>query len=129
MKETLIKNIAVVPIEGTSHLKMVWPRMVEPVDVTVAFRDIVLCLNEASAPVHIMVDIRQDPNFPMQATIFEALNGPFKHPKMGQWLVLGNSSKARAIANVLSKIGRRNSIHWFEDEDRALRFLAELSES
>lgn len=123
MNTTAISSVIVLPVEERNILKMVWNRQVTSDDVSTAFHEITALLDKSSQQIDIIVDIRQNPNFPLQTTISETLRGPFNHPKMGKWLVIGSSLMAKVIANVLINMGQRDNILWFDDEDALNTFL------
>src|SRR5581483_12105606 len=85
---TTTRTVEIFPTERSNVLNMVWSRKVDSADVAFTFRAVTEILDKSTEAVHIIVDIRQDPKFPLQTTISETLSGPFRHAKMGQWLVL-----------------------------------------
>jgi hypothetical protein len=52
-----------------------------------------------------------------------ALRGPFRHPRLAEWLVYGTNTSARRIGDLLTKASRRNNIRWFDTEDEVLGYL------
>jgi hypothetical protein len=74
--------------------------------------------------VYVVVDILSNPQFPMLETINEAMTVQ-RNPKLGGWVVVGNSTLARLIATTLKNVSRRDNVRWFKDHDAAQHFLAE----
>ena len=103
-----------------------WASYVAETDVRPAFRNLTRLLDVAHGPVHVIVDLRNDPRLPLQTTISETMSGPFMHRNMGRWLVIGSNNRAAIIAAVITKVGRIDSIFWFETEEEALAHLATL---
>lgn len=106
----------------TSHvLVMTWQHNVEKNDVTAAFNDIRLRLREADGPIQIIVDITSKPDFPIQATVSNAMHDVFGHPNLERWLVVGENTGAKLIASALEKFRRRGNIFWFKTLNEAYR--------
>lgn len=100
-----------------------WAHSVRRDDVTAAFRDLNGILNSVSEPIYVFVDLRERPNFPLADTLRGALDGPFRHPMLKEWLVIGSSAMAHTIGRMLSSITRRNNIKWFDTQDEAVDYL------
>lgn len=100
-----------------------WAHAVRREDVVQAFRDLNAILNAASDPIYVFVDLRERPNFPLGDTLRGALDGPFRHPKLKEWLVIGSSPMAHTIGRMLSSITRRHNIKWFNTEQDAINYL------
>jgi hypothetical protein len=49
------------------------------------------------------------------------MHGVYGHPKLERWLVAGESTSAKLIADALEKIRRRGNIVWFKNLDDAYR--------
>jgi hypothetical protein len=112
--------IGITILERERILKMTWAREVDVFDVVIAFQQVTRHLDCAQEPLALMLDLRQDPQFPIQATITEALNGPFAHPMAREWLIVGRNALAEMAVNLLRSIERRGKIHWFDDEASAI---------
>ena len=106
-----------------------WAPYVAEADIRPAFHELTRRLDEAHSPVQVLVDLRQNPRLPLQTTIFETMNGPFLHPNMGLWLVVGTNPRAEIIATVITRVGRMDSILWYKTEAEALRKLEALEAS
>lgn len=108
-------------------LHMTWQKHPSRTDTLEAFKQIRLYLRQASSPIHIVVDIRKNPVFPLAVT----LNGAMQqqaHKYMGRWLVIGINPMARLIARTLNTMIVDN-IEWFDTEAEAYQRLAELQQS
>lgn len=104
---------------------MIWEHTVEKEDVTHAFHDLIECLDAASTPQYVIVDLRADPRFPLIETFRAALNGPFRHPNLSEWLVVGANSVARSIGSALVSVSSRDNIRWFNTYEEALDYLSD----
>jgi hypothetical protein len=94
---------------------MIWRKDVLDRDVQAAFVRINQYLNELPAPVYVLVDIRCSPHFPLITTIKGALSGPFTHPHLLAWLIVGKNSMAQVIEHTLSTFTGRHNVLWFTD--------------
>jgi hypothetical protein len=101
-----------------------WERWVVEADVRPAFHEMTHRLDTARQPVHVLVDLRADPRLPLQTTISETLSGPFMHPNMGEWLVIGTNARAHFVADMITRVGRQNSIRWFQTDTEAFEHLS-----
>jgi len=117
-------TITVEPINGYDILQMTWGPQVEEHDIAVAFRTIASFLKQSTQRIDVIVDISSNPHFPMQTVISETLGGPFNHPQMGMWVVVGVSRAAHIVANVLSRLGSRDRVFRFATQQEALSYLA-----
>lgn len=114
------ESITVEPVEGYSALKMTWPVHPTEEHVRVAFEQIVAYLNAAQQTVHVIVDLRSDPNIPVTYTFHHVVQGPFNHDRMGNWLVIGKNPRAELVSRLMNVIRRRDNILWFDTEDQAM---------
>lgn len=121
--QTDMPTVYVEPIHGRNAVRMVWAKDPSGADVYRAFKDITAYIKTSVAPVYILVDITCKPRFPMNETIRGAINGPFRNPQVAEWLVVGTTPQARAIARTLTGVTRRENIQWFHTEDAALTYL------
>jgi hypothetical protein len=120
-------TVTIEPIKDHPNaLRLNWERWVVEADVRPTFHELTHYLDEAFAPVNVLVDLTSDPRLPLQTTISETISGPFMHPNMGMWLVVGTNQRAQIVANVITLVGLRDSIRWFESEAEALAFLDQL---
>src|SRR5687767_1737208 len=98
-------TVRVEPVEGyTNAYWLLWERQVKEIDIAPAFHKLTQALDAANGPVYVIVDLRQDPNMPLAATVQETMAGPFRHANMGEWLVIGQNWRAEMIANVITKV-------------------------
>lgn len=101
---------------------MRWGSQPSVVNVNHAFDVLKLHLHNATSAVTIIVDIRSDPNFPLQVTGRRAL-AITRHPDFEQWMVVGSNRSAQMISNVLKSVVNAK-ISWFESCEDALAHLA-----
>lgn len=99
------------------HLHFVWSSSPQPADVVAAFDDIVDHLNNQMTRVHIVVDVRSDPRFPLGTTLTGAIRAQ-QHLLMGRWLVIGANWMSEFIGRTITSVGKQN-VEWFEDEEGA----------
>jgi hypothetical protein len=109
-------------IEPFNYLKMTWPHHIDDIEVKMAFQKIAEVLEQASEPLYVVVDVRQNPRFPLKATLAEA-RSVHVHPRLRGWLVIGSNWLARAIDRTLSSLTRRKSVQWFDSEDAVIAYL------
>jgi len=121
-----LSTVAVAPLEGRNAIVLRWDAWIDEFDVPAAFHGLTAELDRASLPVHVIVDLTRNPNLPLATTINETLSGPFSHPMMGEWLVIGSNRRAEIVARAITAVGLRTNIHWFETLADALAFLETL---
>lgn len=123
------RTVTVEPLSAENVLRMTWQKWVTEEDVYAAFKIITTALVESQNDLFVIVDLRNNPNFPLNATVTGALYGPYRNPRLKEWLIIGSNSTARLIARLLNSISRRDNIHWFNSEDEALAYLATLQQT
>jgi hypothetical protein len=104
---------------------MTWQRQVQTEDVKVAFSQIMDHLKQKQTPLYVVVDILRNPNFPVGTTITAALLGPYRHPDLAAWLVVGSNWMAKSIERALANVTGRKNVLWFDTMEAALRHLAD----
>lgn len=117
------KTVRIEAVAGYRALWMIWSHQVNRQDVNPAFRELVNLLNQARGPLRVVVDLRQNPQFPLNETLTGALSGPFRHPHLAEWLMIGSSPMAQAIARALSAVTLRRNLLWFESEAEVFAYL------
>ncbi len=117
--------VTVTPIEGQPAFLMTWPHIVDKESIRSAFRDIMDGLDTTDKPLYVVVDLRNNPDFPMTETIQGAYWGPFRHYRLAEWLVVSTNVLGRMIGHTLATITRRNNIKWFETMEEAMLYLQE----
>jgi hypothetical protein len=123
-----LPTVRVEALRGLDNvLRLFWETRIVEADVRPAFEALTSALDKAQHHTHVLVDLTCDPNIPLAATMQATIAGPFRHPKMGEWVVVGTNWRARMIADVIARVGPRDNIHWFDTEDQALVFLRKLS--
>ncbi len=113
-------------VEGYPAMVMRWEHAIHSRDVSVAFRDINERLDAADEPMYVLVDLLENPQFPLLDTIAGALWGPFRHPTLNEWLVIGTNTLARVIARSLSNATRRNNIRWFSSYEEVYAYMDKM---
>jgi hypothetical protein len=110
--------------EHTDIIHMTWRRRVMSADVYTAFTTINDILEASDHPLYVIVDIRSNPNFPLTATIDGALSGPYRNPKLKEWLILGSNPVARIVERTLRTMAQRRNVVWFSTEAEIEAYLA-----
>lgn len=120
------RSVFVTRLDGDldGMLRMTWRKHPSRTDTIEAFKVIHLHLRQATSPVHIIVDIRNNPVFPLAVTLNSAMQQQ-SHRQMGHWLVIGINPMARLIARTLSTIVA-NNIEWYESEAEVYQRLSIL---
>ncbi len=121
-------SILVDMFEEQCAIRMIWPRHVAPGAVRDAFNQITRYLNQNDCPIHVIVDIRSEPNFPVVETAVHALAGPQRHANLAGWLVVGSSPAARKIEGLLTQVTRKETVQWFDTEEEALEAARALKQ-
>jgi hypothetical protein len=112
------------PLDGyTNVLEMILERQVALVDERPAFQKIIAALEQSDDSLYIVIDLSHNPRMPMNETIMEAFLGPYRHPRLDEWLVVRPNIGARKIAQTLTRLLRRDNIHWFDTYDDVLAYL------
>ena len=111
------------PTNAPNVIQMTWQQQVVEEDVQAAFGSITQYLAQTLEPIYVIVDLVAKPNFPMATTISEALRGPFGHPQLAGWVIVGGNRAASVIEKVLSNITRRKNVYWVENYADAKAFL------
>jgi hypothetical protein len=118
-------TVVVEPLDDEPALRMTWQQNVTYTDLKQAFADIHKRLNESATPLYVIVDISSHPKFPLSATVAEAAAGPYRNPKLIEWLVIGSDGMARLIANLLGALTGRRNVKWFQSEAEVLAYMEE----
>lgn len=121
--ETPSKTVHVEDFGEFPAVKMTWQREVNYPDLSDAFRKIEEKLNNSVQPLYVVVDITRNPNFPLNTTVAEAAAGPYRNPKLVEWLVIGSNLGARMIERLLSSITGRHNVRWFKSEAEVTAYL------
>ena len=125
-----VDTVRIEPVTGHEPaLWMIWDRWPAEAAVTRACESMVAHMDAADQPVHVLVDLRSNPNFPMRVTVMDVLEGPARHCKMGDWLVIGANRLAKVIGSVVSRVTRRENIRWYDTEEQTLAALDKLMNS
>jgi len=114
-------------LDNAAAIRMVWERYVNSSDVSNAFKAINEILNQSESPLYVVVDIRNDPQFPLSSTLNGALFGPHRHAKLKGWLVLGTNPMARVIEKVLSSVTGIHNIQWFKQPEDVFAYLEQTA--
>jgi len=116
-------TVEVTCLEGSNTLRMRWQHHVLPHDVAHAFQQITDRLDVSDASLYVVADLTSNPRIPLKETISALLAGPYRHPRLAEWLIVGSNLEARSVANALFAITRRSNVRWFDTERDALDYL------
>jgi hypothetical protein len=115
-------TVSVEKIRGKKNvLLMTWQQKVDPADVRRAFQVIQAALDSSSNEMCVVVDLRQNPVFPLTETMISAIR-PYQHQLLSEWLIIGVNRGAKAIESFLSKLTGRHNVLWFDTEAEALAY-------
>lgn len=123
----VLPTVNVTPIDDHNALLMSWDSRPNQRDVSDAFQQINAALEKAQSPLYVVVDLRANPAFPLQSTIFGALPA-YRHPMLHQWLIVGKNRAAQIIESTLSISTRRKNVLWFDTMEAALAHLAQAGD-
>jgi hypothetical protein len=123
MEATANRAITVEYSEEFKALWMAWGKGAQGRDVHHAYREISAYLETQDEPICIVVDLRENIYMPVRETVTGALFGPYKHPMVGAWLVIGANSFAQHVASMLQAVTRQDMVVWFKDEMEVASYL------
>ncbi len=101
---------------------MTWGHVIYEADARIAFEKLRSVLEKAKTPISVVVDIRANPRFPMKLILTEG-RGPYTHPMLGEWLIIGTSLIAHSIESTMSRFYGRRNVHWFRTEEEVMTYL------
>ncbi len=110
-------------------LLMQWQPQARGQDVHLAFETIQQHLEQSDQPMFVMVDLSQMITMPIPETVRGALNGPYRHDKLREWLVISTNAAARVVEQMLARITRRYNVRWFRNRTEALAYLESCKKS
>lgn len=116
------------PVEGYNALYTKWHRKVSGADLADAFNQINAALAEAVTPLHLIVDLSENPSIPIHTTVAKILQGPAFHPMMGYWLIVAPNTTIRIVVNAVSAIDPKVTHSWHSTVDDAVEYLYEKAE-
>jgi hypothetical protein len=120
------ETVTVKAINDYPALLMSWELKAKKEDIKKAYHEISQALDEAKSPMYVVVDLRRNIQMPLKETVAGAFLGPYNHPKLAAWLVIGGHRMARIVANSLSQMGREQRVEWFDSEIEVYARLKEL---
>ena len=92
-------------------------------DVNHAFKEVDTLLYQATEPLYVVLDLRTDPRIPLVATLQAASFGPYRNPRLKEWLIIGSSPVAHTIVRILGATTGRHNVRWFVTEDEVKAYL------
>lgn len=118
-----MSTIIVSEIKGYQYaLRMEWQKHPKLHDINDAFDVILKKLTTTDQKIYIIVDISTNPRFPLSMTVSRA-SQVHRHPKMGDWLVVGSNTMAKFIGSTISALSE-SKVLWFDTEEDALHHLS-----
>jgi predicted RNA-binding Zn ribbon-like protein len=109
-------TVQVEPIADYPAILMKWERKGEVAHIRQAYRKISELLDNSTTKLYVVVDLRENIGMPLKETISGALFGPYNHPKLIAWLVMGGHPLAKAVANTLRAVTQKQRVEWFDTE-------------
>lgn len=109
-------------------VRMVWEQQVNEADVLPMFTMLTRQLNASPRPMTVIVDLSNKPQMPLTETLTGAMSGPFGHPNLGYWIMIGSTRVARIVENVLKKVLRQHNTIWFDTHEEAYAFIREKAQ-
>ncbi|MBZ0315619.1 MAG: hypothetical protein K8L91_04305 [Anaerolineae bacterium] len=122
---------ATVYLENTEFpfvVRMVWAQQVNEADVLPTFTMLTRQLNASPRPITVIMDLSNKPQMPLAETLTGAMSGPFGHPNLGYWVMIGTTRVARIVENVLTKVLRQQNMIWFDSHEEADAFIREKAQ-
>jgi hypothetical protein len=119
-------TVTIKAINGYPALLMTWELKATKEDIKRAYHEIMQALEQSKTPLYVVVDLRRNIQMPLKETVAGAFFGPYNHPKLGAWLVVGGHQMARIVANSLSQMTREHRVEWFDSEIEVYSRLKEL---
>jgi hypothetical protein len=120
-----IKSTIIVKSINEMALLMQWEATTNRSDITAAYSEIQRVLEQATSPMYVIVDLTQNPQMPMRETLTGALFGPYGHPMLAQWLVVGKHNIGLMVARLLERTTGKKQVTWFNTIDAALEFVTQ----
>ncbi|MCS7071541.1 MAG: hypothetical protein NZM00_08555 [Anaerolinea sp.] len=108
---------------GIVHLRVTWASVVDGVAINTTFRTMQMYLDATQTPLPVIFDMSQCVRFSAPDVLRGALFGPFRHPMLDEWLVIGADTLARNVGRVLSNVTGIHNIHWFFTHEQAYTHL------
>ncbi len=110
-------------------ISMTWPKYVTPEQVTQAFTEVGQHLSAAQHPMFIVVDIRNNPKFPVPTTLTGALSSAYRSKNLREWLIIGSSTTARFLDRTLATLTGLSLVRWFTDESAVAAYVAQRTDT
>ena len=116
-------GITMETIANLPAIKLVWKARVTGNEVHSIFNHLQAQLSEAEVPHYIVLDLSANPQFPLKETTAAALFGPYRHPMVIEWLVVGSSEYWKLIEQTLASATNERKIRWFDTVDEAADYI------
>jgi hypothetical protein len=97
-----------------SAIKLVWNSAVTEQGVREGFNRVQAQLTESESPQYIIMDISTNPQFPLKETTAAALFGPYRHPMLLEWLIIGDSEQWHFVEHMLHRATNERKMRWFD---------------
>jgi hypothetical protein len=121
-------TVTVHHLERPPAVRLVWMSGVDGSDLRAALGDLAAHLDDSEQPHYVIMDIRRDPRFPLADTVLDALVGPFRHEKLLEWLIVGDSPAAREAECELQRLTGQGGLRWFDTHYDTLAYLNRQSQ-
>lgn len=119
----LCTEVSLEHYHGVVHLRVTWTGSVDGTAINTTFRDLQSYLDAARNPLPIVFDMSQCTRFSAPDALRGALFGPFRHPLVDEWLIIGADALARNVGRVLTNVTGIDNIRWFFTHEQAYTHL------
>jgi hypothetical protein len=110
-------------MNGLPAVRVTLEREVASHDVSNAFKLLSTWVAEYPDGLYVVVDLRENPNFPLAANINGTLFGPHRTPNLREWLVIGSHQTARLTERALAAVTGFSNVRWFKNDVEAIAYL------
>ncbi|MDQ7026031.1 MAG: hypothetical protein Q9P01_01670 [Anaerolineae bacterium] len=114
-----METVSIRHIDNIPALFMVWDADIKAKDVSQAYQQITTELDQSETLKYIIVDLTSNPNMPFAETLRGALYGPYKHPMLKQWLVVGDHQVGHMVSRLLFSTTGKKHVIWFDSIEDA----------
>ena len=106
-----------------SAIKLVWDSAITEQGVREGFSRVQAQLSESEAPQYIIMDVSTNPQFPLKETTAAALFGPYRHPMLREWLIVGECKQWHFVEQMLYRATNERKMRWFDTLDTAETYI------
>lgn len=117
-------KIIVSPLDDLPAIALLMTGKVNGFDLQEALIDVLIRLEHTQQPLYIIFNMNSASHeVPLSEFVREALRGPYKHPMLAEWLMIGGSMSMSMAMITLTKITQRENYRWFDSHEEALAYI------